>query len=339
MQLMNNQKLRLLAITLVSLVLFSCASGDRSSQSSESIGTQQEDAEISSESMATAEDESSPPPSPFERPWEFGGSARGTYIIGGEVDDSDGAIDVAIARLSIEANGPGWPYSDVNVGANYELRFYDFDFEGNSPFPGISGDENFEFQSVGANVRILQALNKNWGIFLLGGVRASAEVGANLSDGVTWNVIGGVGYRISKDLQVGLGIGVLGRLEEDVLFIPALQLRWQINEEWLFELQGRGLQMTYSPYDDWRFSLGARFDSRRYRLDRNSLSDEGIFEDQRIPVSLVAEHDLSENWTLDATIGVDAFRRFRVADRDGENGQSYDVDPSFFFGLGVRARF
>ncbi|MCA9322180.1 MAG: hypothetical protein KDB53_15675 [Planctomycetes bacterium] len=276
---------------------------------------------------------------PWQEAWQITARPNGGYLIGGDVDGQDGSIDVAIAGIELDARGGGWRNAQLGFGLDYEYRNYDFDFGGPEPFFGTDGDQSVDFHSLGLNASVLQAFNRNWGAFLRASVQGSAEIDADIMDGISWNVIAGVGYRVTDDLLIGLGVGVLGRLEEDLLVIPALQLRWTSDEEWTLSLEGPGLALSWKPRDDWKLTLGARFDSRRYRLEDETPTNAGIFEDRRIPITLQVEHALSERWSVDATVGVDAYRRFEVEDRDGRNDVGFDADPGVFLGLGLTATF
>lgn len=276
------------------------------------------------------------PPGVAEPIWTVSADARTEYVLGGDAD-VDGTLDVLISDLTLRVDGPLWRGSSARLSLNWEERHYDAQ-DGFTLYPG-RGLSFEDVHTVGVSGRIIQVLGRNWGVLVRGGVSGSAEVGAGLEDGVSWNVLAGAGYQCSESFRGGVGVLVLGRLEDDLIIVPAIQFDWRISDQWRMRLEGPSLEVTWRPHDDWLVGLSAGYDTLRTRLSDRSPTNGGILEDARLPVRLRVRHELTDAAWVQLSAGVDAWRRVEVEDDDGDRLQSSDMDPGLFFGVALGVTF
>lgn len=269
--------------------------------------------------------------------WTPSIEGRTTYLASGDAN-GDAGLNVLISELIARVSGSPWYGSIINIDAGWTERHYDPDPDLGLGAPGRR-NPFIDAHQFSANARVIQGINREWGVLLAGGVRASAEVGADHLDGITWNALAGVGYQFSPELRLGVGAIALGRLEEDVLVVPAIQFDWRFNETWRLRLEGPALELTWQPSEDWTLGLGARWDSARFRLADDEFPTDGIFEDQRIPVTLRARHAFTEDIWGELTVSVDAWRRLAIEDSGGDRIRSFTADPGVAIGIAVGITF
>ncbi|MEM9083127.1 MAG: DUF6268 family outer membrane beta-barrel protein, partial [Planctomycetota bacterium] len=152
-----------------------------------------------------------------------------------DFDGVAGSIGVASYPLSINN---GYSLSD-DVSLNWQIagRIDDYDVDGALLVPGEPDlfDEVYGL-SFSGNVR--WKIDENWSLLGGGFVNFSWEDEAEMGDSATGGGLVVASYRFGDSLTVGGGVLVSSRLEDDVLVVPAIFVRWDINEKWRFETEG-----------------------------------------------------------------------------------------------------
>lgn len=269
--------------------------------------------------------------------WQLRLSGNSTGVLGGEIDGDSDQIDLLINTIDLSASKSLWRGSSLSLGMTYEHRHYDI--EGENTFFAGTNDPFEDVHTVGARVSVFQGISRTWGAFFRAGIRASAERGADLEDGISANGILGIGHQFTDDFRAGVGVLVSHRFERSLLVIPGIQFDWKIHEHWRLQTRGLGAALLYTPCDSWTFALRGRFQSRRFRLEDDADTEEGIIRDRRIPVSVTATWRPNPDLSIGLEAGLDVHRNFRVEDDDGDEISDRNVDPGFFFGVSVNLRF
>lgn len=269
--------------------------------------------------------------------WSAAAEVEASYVAGGELEDAAGEVETLITDTSVRVRGQAWRGGFVSLSAGYEYRHYEFD--GGQPFLPIAEDPWDDVHSLRFGVQVLQGITREWGVFAGANVRASAEDDADLGDGVSGIFLLGVGHDFGNGFRAGIGAVGIAAFEDDFSVFPAVQFDWQIDEEWRAKLEGLRFDLTYTPAPEWTFGIGARADGIRFRLPENSALPDGIVDDRRISAFIAAMWRPVESLEIKLETGLDVYRRFRIEDENGDNGESYDSDPAPFVGLGLTYRF
>jgi hypothetical protein len=259
------------------------------------------------------------------------------FLAAADLDDAAGDVETVIADTNVRVRGQPWLGGFVSFGAGYEFRHYAF--SGAQSFLPTVSDPWDDVHTVTLGAQVLQGLSREWGVFLGANMKASAADGADLGDGVTGFFIAGVGYDFGDGFRAGIGAVGLAAFEDDFRVYPAVQFDWQIDEEWNARLEGLRFELTYRPDPAWTFGVGAAFDGVRFRLPDDAALPDGIVDDRRLSLFAHAGWKPIEPLEITLEAGVDVWRRFRIEDKNGDNGDSHETDPAPFIGLGLTYRF
>jgi hypothetical protein len=168
---------------------------------------------------------------------------------------------------------------------------------------------------------------------LTGTVSWSAAEGASLGDGMSWSVSGGVGHRFSDELDIGAGVAVSDRFNEEIFIIGGPQFDWHPTEEFSIALSGAQLEAAYRPNDEWEWGIVGGFSASRFRLRDQAPQQGRIVTDTRLPIYLRLRWRGSKKVDVELRAGADVLRQFDIEDSQGRNGVAYDADAAPFFGL------
>jgi hypothetical protein len=287
--------------------------------------------------LPTSPSPAAPPITPG-RPITYSLAVRGELGTSAELSDSPG--DVAVSRIGA-ALAVGFPIGErgqLNLGFDYELSSYDFQ---NASGLIAGTDSPFEdVQRYALSVRYAQQLSRRWALVAGGSVGLAGEEGAEASESLFTTGYLGARYALSESVQAGFGAAFGTQLEDDTLLLPLLLLDWQINEQWLLSNQGKlGLTLSYTPVESWTFSVGAEYQFRDFRLDRDGPVPGGVGHEVRVPLTVSASFRPTPQLSVDAGVGVGLYRTFEIRDSGGRELADFDADPAPFLTLQFGYRF
>lgn len=276
---------------------------------------------------------------PKKRPLEYHFKVAAEHDFKAEVD-GPGKAGVSRAKGEFTLGVPVGDHNQLGFTLAGERSWYDFD-HADKLSPGFSRpfDDTREI-SLSANLFIRQA--EQWGWYVAGIVLSSIEDGAKTSDSLTYGGMAGFRYFFSETLSAGAGVGVLTRLEDSALPVPAIDLDWQFAPQWRLHTQGGrdvGVTLEFSPTERLTLSLDAAYEYRAYRLDDQGLAPKGVASDQRIPVAVGVSWDATENITLAVRGGAYVWQRYKVEDRTGSEISQADTNPQGFVMVSVQIEF
>lgn len=259
---------------------------------------------------------------------------EGSIDNGGEFDADRYFLRFGISRR-LNADWTG----GISVGYG-ETRY---GFSGQSGFGGLDPWEDIRQFRVSAPLRY--RADENWTLIGIPTLRYYEESGAEGSSSQLGLLAAGA-YRFSDSLTIGPGFGVFSGLEEDTDFFPILLIDWKISDTWRLETgrglgatRGPGVSLKWQPMPDWTFSLGARYEKTRFRLDETGPAPDGVGEDRSVPVSLAASYSPNKNVELTLLGGVEFAGTLRLEDRDGNFLAESDYDTAPFAGLLLNLKF
>ncbi|CUK13258.1 hypothetical protein PH7735_03782 [Shimia thalassica] len=216
---------------------------------------------------------------------------------------------------------------------------YDFDNPLNQPWDDIN-----DFR-VSAPIRF--SVGESANVFFIPSVRYDYQRGVSMSDGATYGAFAGITWRINERLTIGPAIGAYSQLDEDGLDVfPALLVDWNFADRWnlstgtgLGATQGPGLSLTFNQSKTLSFSLGARYESVRFRLDNAGLAPGGVGEDSSFPVVASVQYKPNPAMSFTAFVGAEFDGELELTNAAGTSvsRQSYDTAP--IAGLAFRIFF
>ena len=277
------------------------------------------------------------PPAP-DRPLTVSLRVRGEIGFESNLTDSPGKITIDRAGADIDVAIPVAKYAQLNLGFDYEHSHYDF--HGATGFiAGVSSPfANVDRETLSA--RFAQHLSQEWSYFVGGNLLFSGEEGARFGDSIEGLFYAAPQYSFSDSLTVGLGVAVSTRLEKTVSVLPLPTFDWDITKRWNLGTNGEaGLTLTYTPSEDWAFSLGGHYEFRDFRLDKNGPLPGGVGRDTRIPVLLTAAWHPDHRISAEVGLGVYLGQNFELLDSSGNTVADIDADSAPFLMVRLGYRF
>ena len=223
---------------------------------------------------------------------------------------------------------------------------------------------NVNFGLVG--LMLNYKINSNWSLLGAPIVRYQGEAGADVDDSVDGGGLVGFIYHPSPRLQIGLLIGAVSALEEDLAILPIPMVRWQAGDEITLKLGiqplgsrvGLGPEFLWHPTDDFKLGFGGVFMNRRFRLDDHGRkaratsqangsrprvisgrSVDGIGQERSFPVYLRAEWSPVEGLGLEAFGAIVLGGELVVEEEFGDQIQQEEYDATGLAGLRAVYRF
>ncbi|BDS07885.1 hypothetical protein NT6N_29250 [Oceaniferula spumae] len=252
--------------------------------------------------------------------------------------DSGGSFSVDRANFDFgmtRVYGPG-KMAGVSIGYGY----HDYHFENMAVNPWN------EVHSLSLAFPVRWELDDRWSLFALPSARANFENGADISDSVTGGMLAGATYKFSDRLSIGPGIGMSSELEDTFNVFPILLIRWKISDDLVLQTsgsqgasQGPGLALTWQAAEKWKFSLGARYERLRFRLDDDGANPDGVGEEKGLPVYLGVSYQISKDSELSFYTGVKFAASLEVDNSTGDSVYKSDHDAAPFVGLSWNAKF
>ncbi len=102
---------------------------------------------------------------------------------------------------------------------------------------------------------------------------------------------------------------------------------------------GPGLVLDWKPHEDWTFSLGGRFENRRFRLDGGNTAPDGVGEDESFPIYVAVQARISRRISVALSGGVSLSGRFGLEDKRGRDIASERYETGYFIGGLYEVRF
>ncbi|MFC4995285.1 hypothetical protein [Rubritalea tangerina] len=239
------------------------------------------------------------------------------------------------------------PDSDffVALSASYHYHGYDFKSGPVGSFTSLSPWDDVHTGNLGLFMRY--KYDEKWDFFAIPNIRTSGESGASFSDTLTGGILAGASYTFSDTLTIGPGIGVVGQLEDSASVFPILVIDWQFCENMSLTTGstvgaslGPGLAVKWDINDNLRFTLGARSERLRFRLDdSNVLLKDAIGEDNSIPVFGILTWQATNNIQTSLIAGVGFANDLVLDDSQGNRILRKDYDNAPFLGVNLGYTF
>jgi hypothetical protein len=266
-----------------------------------------------------------------------------SFIRGGYVNQFDTDIDNSNGSFTADRFfiQPGIRYSP-NHTANYSFSMgygYDgYNFKGENDFSAIHPWSDIHSFRLSASARFTKG--QNWSFFIVPTFRATGERGANLDDSITGGGFAGFAYRFNDRLTLGPGIGFISQIEDDASIFPVIAINWKITDALTLET-GRGLGATLGPgisinwqiSEQWKLTLGGRYEKLRFRLDDKSQTPNGIGQDTSFPILGGVAYNFSSSASLSLIGGFKTKGELKLEDQNGKVLNEQDYESAAFLGF------
>ncbi len=253
-----------------------------------------------------------------------------------------GGGDIEIASAGAELR----LISDITNEDEIEFRFQfqrdDYDFGGSTGLGALNpwGKVNtIDFTTVWIHEYDQQ---NRW--YLGGILRAAYE------DSASANAQGGAtiayAHSFSSDVTLGGGVGFIGQANDDPRAFPIIIVDWKITETLRLssDLSTRfgsrtGLELIWTPRDDWTFGAGYSYSYSRFRLDDSGFAPGGAGEASSYPLTFRATYSASPTFDVTFFGGIVFDGNLEVTNNNRNLMQSVDYDNAGVVGLFGKLRF
>jgi len=271
---------------------------------------------------------------------EFSVETRLTWIAATDLREGRSRLGVGRAGVKVGASRFLGPVK-LSLSGGFERSRYDFREPDDLPgdFSPGRGEPFDDLSILRLQLGALSFLSRSWSASLFVSARAGFETGADIDRSISLAMFLSAGYSFSREFTLTFGVGVLTRIEDDALVIPAIGFRWTPTK-WL-RVEARGPQLIVSAdFEEWSATFLVGFDNRQFRLDdRRSALAKHVVEDQRVSASLELAWRPSEWLVLGVTGGVALYQELRIRDSRGRSVETLRADPAPFAGLRVELVF
>lgn len=270
-------------------------------------------------------------------PFTFTITPKGEHTFESSMRRSDAEVSISRAGVDLDF---GWQVRErlrLTFGIEGEASWYNFSNFGSILPNALDPIDDAYLVRFAPGVRY--RIDERWSVLAGGIIEFAGDRDVSMGDAATYGGFGGVGYRVSDDLLVTAGVIVKSRLEDDVLVVPLLGVRWQINDRLSLENETLGLRFSGKVNDQLTASIFARYEIRDYRLSDQSSIPDGVLEDSRIPVGATLKWSPSRNVALAFSAGAIVWQRYEFKDSNGDDVANDRTRPAAFIGVSAEISF
>jgi hypothetical protein len=258
--------------------------------------------------------------------------------------DNTGGADMSLDSFLIGAGGRFDIADNLTLSAlfHYELDAYDFT-EG---LDVLAWEDINQFTLAGL---LDYELDEHWHV--LGGpiFRLAGEGSAVFDDAFTGGGLIGFTYLASKDLTVGLALGLLSQIEDDPAIMPVPIVRWHFAEPLTLKVgisplggrTGLGPELIWHVAEQIDVGAGLQYQRRRFRLDDSEAlaTRDGVGEDTSLPIYARLTWRPIPAAAIEVFGGVVTAGEVTLADDRGHNHVDNDYDATGTLGMRAEYRF
>jgi len=270
-------------------------------------------------------------------PWNTRIELRGTEIFKADLRDGPGSSSVTRVGLDVNIGYAVSPKFRLGIDVDTEGSYYSFK-NATGIFPGTGKPFNDVYSSSITPI-VSYVIDEEWSIFGGGLLNFAGEPEADIGDSFTGGGFFGARYALSETLSISLQFIAASRLEDDLLFIVAPGVQWQITPTVSLATEKLGLRLKAKLNESWTASLYGSYESREYRMDDDSPLPSGIVRDRSVPVGVDFTYSPSKNFGISLRGGAVVYQKFKVDDSSGDRVSEDNTKPAPFVGLAVTFSF
>ncbi len=221
-----------------------------------------------------------------------------------------------------------------------EFAYYDFD-EAYRLDP-VDGSPFGSFSRQNFDLTVAHAISQRWRVLGLAGAGFARERTADVGDSVVWRVGVGTSYYVTRNVSLGVSFLVQSELEGhvEILPLPQIDATFEFDEQWSLKLATiGGATLAYQAFEELAFTLKLGYQERQYRLDDEGFAPEGVFQDKSIDLTAGVNWQPIPGLEVNAGLGSQLWRRFKIKDADGNRLSRPETDPTFMLFAGLSYSF
>lgn len=258
-----------------------------------------------------------------------------TYSDEMDFDDLNGGLSVSEFDLFSVLSKPITVAGDVLLVPAFQYGYTDLNFGGvSNAFP----IQDEELHSVALH---LAAVKMNAGSPWFYGGWARAELATDFQnvsgDAFTFDIAGGVGYRVRDGLTVAAGAAAMN-FNGCFWVCPGINFDWVVNEKTRVGLYGPMPIISYTPNEDWSFTLRGFPGGGIWNIDDRNGASKAIDLTSYQVGAYVGRRLVDKLW-LNAGVGMTTFNNIELTDPDGDQtviNEDMDWAPFYQIGLSLR---
>jgi hypothetical protein len=256
-------------------------------------------------------------------------SAETEYRLDADLDTT-GRFDVTGFGAGLDARGALTDQTTLDASVSLARHTYDFS--------GLPDNRDLwdDVHAVSLRAFLRHDLARRRTLF--GGPIVSAEFEEDLDgDSVTLGGIVGLTQFNSPKLVWGIGVAVMGQIEDDPMVFPAPFLRWAFADAWMLNVgaagAGPGVKVERRWSASWGSAIRVAYQSTRFRLDDEGRAPGGVGEDSAFPVYVETYWLPRAGCRLEAVAGACLDGELTIEDRNGHKTASDDYDTQAVIGI------
>jgi hypothetical protein len=256
--------------------------------------------------------------------------------------DSGGNVGVSRYGAELRLNYHLTDEDDLQLRFQYQRD--DWNFSGTT---GLGNDDPWDLVTT-TDIALQWTHQWKEKTQLFGGpiIKWSEDSGASQSNSKVFGGMFGIAHVYSDTLVLGGGVGFIETLGDDDRFFPIIVLDWKIKDRLTLrsDLMTRfgnriGVELVWTPRDDWSLGAGLSYDYSRFRLDDVGIAPGGVGEATSLPLTLRASYHPSDNVDITIFGGVVFGGELSVYESTGLMMQTESYDSAGAVGILARIRF
>jgi len=256
--------------------------------------------------------------------------------------DSGGNVGVSRYGAELRLNYHFTDEDDLQLRFQYQRD--DWNFSGTT---GLGNDDPWDLVTT-TDIALQWTHQWKENTQLFGGpiIKWSEDSGASQSNSKVFGGMFGIAHVYSDTLVLGGGVGFIETLGDDDRFFPIIVLDWKIKDRLKLrsDLMTRfgnriGVELVWTPRDDWSLGAGLSYDYSRFRLDDAGIAPGGVGEATSLPLTLRASYHPSDNVDITIFGGVVFGGELSVYESTGLMLQTESYDSAGAVGILARIRF
>ncbi len=147
-------------------------------------------------------------------------------------------------------------------------------------------------------------------------------------------------HSFSSGFTLGGGVGIIGQVNADPRLFPIFILNWKLadNLRLTSDISTRfgsrtGVELVWSPREDWEFGAGYSYSFQRFKLDGNGYAPNGAGEATAWPLSLRATYQVTPKFELTFLGGIVFGGHLEVVSSGRQLLQSEDFENAGAIGI------
>ena len=259
-----------------------------------------------------------------------------TQRLQADVRESAGEVGMSQSRASVEWFQALSPTEFLKVvGSGSRFRY---DWAGTAS--GLAED----FQDLRLEGWFIHAFDAHWRGVGYASAQVQFEEGADMGDGASYGGAIGLIHRFGPELSVGALIGGFSRIEDSPFFFVQPHVEWRPSPSWIVRTEARdgfALEATHflDEAREWAILSRLTYSTRRFRLDEDAATPEGIFEDTRTAILAGFRWQPSSALSLFFFTGVDLGQEFKLETSSGEKAETFESESAAILGLQASFNF